>query len=97
MDDLDAVAPAFVEMAQRIVCCLVATVDADARPWTRVLHPLREYCEPSHDTCSAACRAEWIDPGERALWLPPWRLRVMQGTAMLAGRGRVLTWSEPTA
>src|SRR6188508_2978137 len=31
-----------------------------------------------------------------ALRLRPWRLRVMPGTAMLTGQGRVLTWSGPT-
>ena len=159
MDDLDAVAPAFVEMAHRIVWCSVATVAPDGRPWTRVLHPYWEwdgaelvgwiatsptplklrhlaaspfvscsYWEPAHDTCSAECRAEWVEPDERArVWqsvrrrtrarrlrpddrarvegraraptafaalrLRPWRLRVMPGSAMLDGQGRVLTWS----
>ena len=161
MDDLDAVAPAFVEMAHRIVWCSVATVDPGGLPWTRVLHPYWEwdgrelvgwvatsptplkvrhlaahpyvacaYWEPTHDTCSAECHAEWVDPGDRArVWqafvdapapvgydpaivpawkdgpdsdafsalrLRPWRLRVMPGTAMLTGQGRVLTWSGPT-
>ena len=34
------VAPAFVEIAHRIVRCTVATVDAGGHPWTRVLHPV---------------------------------------------------------
>jgi hypothetical protein len=42
MDDLTDVAPAFVEMAHRIVWCTVATVDPDGRPRTRILHPLWE-------------------------------------------------------
>jgi hypothetical protein len=37
---LDQVAPAFVEMAHRIVWAGAATVDADGRPWSRILHPL---------------------------------------------------------
>lgn len=37
---LDRVAPAFVAMAHRIVWAGAATVDADGRPWSRVLHPL---------------------------------------------------------
>lgn len=39
MTDLTAVAPAFVEMAHRIVWCTVATVDPEGRPRTRILHP----------------------------------------------------------
>jgi len=41
--DLTVVAPAFVEMAHRIVWCTVATVDRDGRPRTRVLHPVWEW------------------------------------------------------
>jgi pyridoxine/pyridoxamine 5'-phosphate oxidase len=37
---LSEVAPAFVEMAHRIVWATVATVDPSGRPWTRVLHPI---------------------------------------------------------
>lgn len=37
------VAPAFVDIAHRIVWCTVATVDGDGRPWTRVLHPIWEW------------------------------------------------------
>lgn len=40
MDSLADVAPAFVEMAHRIVWCTVATVDREGRPRSRVLHPL---------------------------------------------------------
>jgi hypothetical protein len=39
MHDLQTVAPAFVEMAHRIVWCSVATVDRAGRPRSRVLHP----------------------------------------------------------
>ncbi len=39
-DALDRAAPAFVEMAHRIVWCTVATVGPDGQPRTRVLHPL---------------------------------------------------------
>jgi hypothetical protein len=37
---LSRVAPAFVEMAHRIVWCSAASVDARGRPRSRVLHPL---------------------------------------------------------
>ena len=37
---LERVAPAFVAMAHRIVWAGAATVDAEGRPWSRVLHPL---------------------------------------------------------
>jgi hypothetical protein len=40
MADLATVAPAFVEMAHRTVWASVATVDAEGRPRSRVLHPL---------------------------------------------------------
>lgn len=43
MAELSVVAPAFVEMAHRIVWCAVATVDATTRPRTRVLHPIWEF------------------------------------------------------
>ena len=43
MSTLSELAPAFVEMAHRIVWCSVATVDADGTPTTRVLHPIWEW------------------------------------------------------
>ena len=43
MTDLASIAPAFVEMAHRIVWCTVATVDPAGRPRTRVLHPIWEW------------------------------------------------------
>ncbi len=43
MTSLDAIAPAFVDMAHRIVWCTVATLDGTGRPRTRVLHPLWEW------------------------------------------------------
>lgn len=39
MSTLGEIAPAFVEMAHRIVWCSVATTDLDGRPRTRILHP----------------------------------------------------------
>jgi hypothetical protein len=39
MHTVNEVAPAFVEMAHRIVWCTVATVDPSSRPRTRILHP----------------------------------------------------------
>jgi hypothetical protein len=43
MNTLSEVAPAFVEMAHRIVWCTAATVDALGRPRSRVLHPIWEW------------------------------------------------------
>ena len=43
MTTLSDIAPAFVEMAHRIVWCGVATVDAHKRPRTRILHPIWEW------------------------------------------------------
>ena len=43
MTNLAAVAPAFVEMAHRIVWASVATVDAQGRPWSRILHPIWQW------------------------------------------------------
>jgi hypothetical protein len=88
VDELSETAPAFVEMAHRIVWASVATVGPDERPRSRVLHPIWEwdgerltgwvatgptplkvehlehspfvscnYWAPSHDTCTAECRA----------------------------------------
>ncbi len=43
MSELSTVAPAFVAMAHRIVWCSAATVAADGRPRSRVLHPIWEW------------------------------------------------------
>jgi hypothetical protein len=43
MADLSVVAPAFVAMAHQIVWCSAATVDAEGRPRTRILHPIWEW------------------------------------------------------
>ena len=43
MNDLTEVAPAFVEMAHRIVWSSVATVDAHGRPRFRILHPVWQW------------------------------------------------------
>jgi hypothetical protein len=43
MDSLETVAPAFVQMAHRIVWCTAATVDASGAPRTRVLHPVWQW------------------------------------------------------
>ena len=40
MTELAQIAPAFIEMAHRIVWCSAATVDKRGRPRSRVLHPL---------------------------------------------------------
>lgn len=43
MQRLVEVAPAFVEMAHRIVWCSAATVDPAGRPRSRILHPIWEW------------------------------------------------------
>jgi hypothetical protein len=43
MSELAVVAPAFVEMAHRIVWASVATVDTQVRPRSRILHPIWEW------------------------------------------------------
>lgn len=43
MHDLTQVAPAFVEMAHRIVWASAATVDTQGRPRSRVLHPIWQW------------------------------------------------------
>lgn len=43
MTELSTIAPAFVDMAHRIVWCTVATTGVDGHPNTRVLHPIWEW------------------------------------------------------
>ena len=43
MNNLSEVAPAFVEMAHRIVWCSAASVDTKGRPRSRILHPIWEW------------------------------------------------------
>ncbi len=43
MNELTEVAPAFVEMAHRIVWASAASVDAQGRPRSRVLHPIWQW------------------------------------------------------
>ena len=43
MPSLEQIAPAFIEMAHSIVWASVATVDANGRPRSRVLHPIWEW------------------------------------------------------
>ena len=43
MTDLAVVAPAFVEMAHRIVWATASTVDGQGRPRRRILHPYGEW------------------------------------------------------
>lgn len=163
MTPLDQIAPAFVGMAHSIVWASVATVDADSKPRSRILHPIWEWdgtdllgwiatvptpikrahlavhpdvsvsywSPPNHDTCTADCLVEWYtdDETRTAVWekfatgpepvgydpyvipmwkdgpptseqfavlrLAPYRLRVMPGTVMTAGRGQVLNWHAP--
>jgi len=43
MTELAEIAPAFVEIAHKIVWCTVATVDREGRPRSRILHPYWEW------------------------------------------------------
>ena len=43
MTELTTVAPAFVEIAHRIVWATAATVEPSGRPRTRILHPIWEW------------------------------------------------------
>jgi hypothetical protein len=43
MNGLAEVAPAFVEMAHRIVWATVATIDSNRRPRSRILHPIWQW------------------------------------------------------
>ncbi len=43
MTPLDQIAPAFVGMAHSIAWASVATVDADSKPRSRILHPIWEW------------------------------------------------------
>jgi hypothetical protein len=43
MNDLNTVAPAFIEMAHRIVWCSAATMDNQGRPRSRILHPIWQW------------------------------------------------------
>ena len=43
MNTLPETAPAFVEMAHRIVWCTAATIDSKTRPRSRVLHPIWQW------------------------------------------------------
>jgi len=45
MAALAEVAPAFVELAHRIVWCTAASVDAQGRPRSRILHPIWEWSD----------------------------------------------------
>ena len=42
-DTLEAVAPAFVDMAHRIVWATAATVDTAGNPQSRILHPVWQW------------------------------------------------------
>ena len=59
MNQLSDVGPAFLEMAHRIVWCSAATVDAQGRPWSRVLHPIWEW--------DGAALVGWIGTGPTPL------------------------------
>ena len=43
MTEISRIAPAFIEIAHRIVWAVVATVDGEGTPRTRVLHPIWEF------------------------------------------------------
>lgn len=43
MTNLTEIAPAFVDMAHRIVWCSAATIDTHGRPRSRILHPIWQW------------------------------------------------------
>jgi hypothetical protein len=43
MTELSTIAPSFIDMAHRIVWCVVGTTAPDGSPRTRVLHPIWEW------------------------------------------------------
>jgi hypothetical protein len=134
-DELATVAPAFIEMAHRIVWATAATTDTAGNPATRILHPVWKwdgsamtgwiatsplslkakhlerlprisltYWHPDHDTCTASPAPVGYDPsivpgwtsplapGFGILRLEPVSLRVLDGSAMVGGPGRRLSW-----
>ena len=158
-DTLQAVAPAFVDMAHRIVWATAGTVDTAGNPQSRILHPVWQwdgstltgwiatsplslkakhlavlprisltYWHPDHDTCAANCVTQWelsdaerqagwtrfatapspvgydpsivpgcdspLAPGFGILRLEPVSLRLMDGSAMVGGAGRRLSWAR---
>ena len=86
MTDLATIAPAFVEMAHRIVWCSVATVDPTNRPRSRVLHPIWEW----DGTTLTGWIATGPDTGQaRAPRAQPVRLVQLLGAEPRHLRGRV--------
>ena len=109
MNELAEVAPAFVEMAHRIVWCTAATVDSQGRPRSRILHPVWRWDGerlvvgdlfkggPEPVGYDPAIVPNWVSPTSEsfaAIRLDPWRLRVFPGTVLLGQGGQVLTWQE---
>jgi hypothetical protein len=43
MHSIDTIAPPFIELAHRVVWCVVATTDEHGSPASRVLHPIWEF------------------------------------------------------
>ena len=74
---LSHVAPAFVDMAHRIVWCTAATVDRANRPRSRVLHPIWEWGDGPDSPGFAVLRLEVTNAqrlGEQFRMLSqPWR------------------------
>ncbi len=126
MNELASVAPAFVEMAHRIVWCNVATVDGRGRPRSRILHPIWQwdgerlvgwvgtsptpvkrahleanphvsvsYWAPSHDTCSAECRATLLLDDETRIMV--WELFRNGPPPVGYDPGIVPTWGSSTS
>jgi hypothetical protein len=80
MDSLDIVAPAFVEMAHRIVWATAATVDAPS--------PV------GYDPTIVPGWESPTSPNFGILRVEPMALRVMDGSRMVGGAGRLLTWAD---
>lgn len=126
MNDLTEVAPAFVEMAHRIVWCSAATVDMQGRPRSRILHPIWQwdgqqllgwvatsptpvkrthlaahpymslnYWSPSHDTCTAECRARLVFDDEMRTMV--WNLFRNAPAPIGYDPAIIPAWTSPTA
>ena len=70
-NDLVRVAPAFVEMAHRIVWCTAASVDHAGRPRSRILHPYWEWDGSSLGGWIAWLMAREFQDIERLILIAP--------------------------
>lgn len=90
MNTLAETAPAFVQMAHRIVWCRAATVDTRGRPRSRILHPIWQLV--GYDPAIVPGWDRFTSDDFAVLRVDPWRLRVFPGTVLLGQGGAVLNW-----